>query len=116
MTESQTNVQSYLENLPLERQEALKAIRSLIRETLPEINETMRYRMPTYEYKQVFVSMASQKHYMSLYLDVSLVEKHKAALKHLDCGKSCVRFKKLEDLPLETIKQILIETVKEQDQ
>jgi uncharacterized protein YdhG (YjbR/CyaY superfamily) len=64
----------------------------------------------------VVVAMASQKHYMSLYLDVSLVEKYKAELKHLDCGKSCVRFNMLADLPLETIKQILIETVEKQAQ
>jgi hypothetical protein len=40
-----------------------------------------------------------------------LVEKHRAALKHLDVGKSCIRFKRLEDLPLDTITQILTETV-----
>jgi hypothetical protein len=48
---------------------------------------------------------------MSLYMDVDLVAKHKKALRHLDVGKSCVRFKRIEDLPLEAVRQILAETV-----
>jgi hypothetical protein len=67
--------------------------------------------MPTYELDDVVCSFASQKHYMSLYMDVDLVEKHRVELEHLDVGKSCIRFKRIEDLPLETVSQILVETV-----
>ena len=48
---------------------------------------------------------------MSLYLDRDLVDKHRPELGRLDVGKSCVRFRKLEDLPLEVIRQILLESL-----
>jgi hypothetical protein len=48
---------------------------------------------------------------MSLYMDVDLVRKYRAALKHLDVGKSCIRFRRIQDLPLDTVTQILKETV-----
>ena len=48
--------------------------------------------------------MSSQKHYMSLYMDTELVEKHRQALAHLNLGKSCIRFKKLEDLLMDVVR------------
>ena len=76
--------------------------------------ETMQYRMPTFELNEVVCALASQKHYISLYMDVDLVEEHRAELAHLDVGKSCIRFKKIEDLPMDTVRQILVETVAKQ--
>ena len=110
----ETSPQDYFDQLEPGRKQALETLRRLIFEVSPEINETLRYKMPTYEMDEVVLSMASQKHYISLYLDVDLVEKHKAELSHLNCGKSCVRFKAIEDLPLDTIKVILQETLQKQ--
>ena len=44
-------------------------------------------------------------------MDVDLVQEHADELSHLKVGKSCIRFTKLEKLPLETVEQILKETV-----
>jgi uncharacterized protein YdhG (YjbR/CyaY superfamily) len=104
-------VDAYLSALEPDRRAALEELRELVFETAPDVMETMRYRMPTYELDDVLCSFASQKHYMSLYMDVDLVAKHKKALRHLDVGKSCIRFKPIEDLPLEAVRQILAETV-----
>jgi len=70
-------VDAYIQALPPDRSAALTALRNLVRETLPEARETMRYRMPTYELDEVVCSFASQKHYMSLYLDSGLVEENR---------------------------------------
>jgi len=102
---------NYFESLPQDRKVALQTLRKLIFEVAPDVQETMRYNMPTYEKSDVFVAMASQKHYLSLYLDVNLVTKYQDELSHLNCGKSCVRFKRLEDLPLGTIKIMLAESL-----
>lgn len=107
-------VDEYLIKLPSTRQEALQTVRTWIFEAVPDVVETMKYNMPTYERDEVVCSLASQKNYMSLYLDVALVEAYKTQLSHLNCGKSCVRFKKAAQLPAETIKKILQETVKKQ--
>jgi integrase/recombinase XerD len=94
---------------------ALAALRELIFEAVPNAEETTQYRMPTYEHRgQMLCAYASQKHYMSLYMDTSIVAEHRVALAGLSVGKSCIRFKRLEDLPLDTIRVMLEETVARQ--
>jgi uncharacterized protein YdhG (YjbR/CyaY superfamily) len=112
--ERNPQVDQYIEDLAPDRKAALEQIRTLIRTTLPDIKETMQYRMPTFELDEVVCAAASQKQYISLYMDVELVEEHRDELAHLDVGKSCIRFKKIEDLPLNTIQKILEETVAKQ--
>lgn len=104
------DVDGYLAALPPDRRAALSRIRALIKETLPEVQESMRYGMPTFEMREVICSLASQKNYISLYLDTARVAAHGPALAHLKPGKSCVRFKRLDQLPLDTVRQILTET------
>lgn len=106
---------NYLSQLAPERQAMFLKIQELIREEIPEVEETMRYNMPTFELDEVVLAVASQKHYMSLYMDTELVAKYGEALGHLNCGKSCVRFKKLDELPLGTVRQIIRETVEKQN-
>ena len=115
MANTNPQVDTYMQNLEGDRRSALEQVRLLILQTVPGVKETMRYRMPTYELDEVICSFASQKHYMSLYMDVELVEQHSDALKHLDVGKSCIRFKNIEDLPLETVQHILKETAQKQE-
>ena len=114
MGRNSREVDAYLGNLDPERRRALEALREIIRENAPEADENMKYRMPTYGEDHIVCAMASQKHYMSLYLDTELVEKYRSELDHLSLGKSCVRFRKLEDLPLDVIRRILKETVQKQ--
>jgi uncharacterized protein YdhG (YjbR/CyaY superfamily) len=111
MTGKNMEVDAYLSGLGTDRRAASEQLRALVFDAVPDVVETMKYRMPTYEVDDVLCSFASQKHYMSLYMDVDLVAKHKEALRHLDVGKSCIRFKRIEDLPLDTVRQILVETV-----
>ena len=112
MTKESKKVDEYMAGLEPKRRDALAQVRSLILETVPDAQETLKYRMPTYEYRGgVLVAFASQKQYMSLYMDTELVEKHRDELAGLDVGKSCIRFRKLEKLPLDTVRTILEETL-----
>jgi uncharacterized protein YdhG (YjbR/CyaY superfamily) len=105
-------VDEYLDALHPQRRAALTEVRSLVLETVPHAVETMRYRMPTYDYRDhMLCAFASQKRYMSLYMDTDIVDKHRADLAHLDLGKSCIRFRRLDQLPLDTIELMLEETV-----
>jgi len=106
------NVDTYLAGLDESRRKALAVLRKLILETVPGVQESMRYRMPTYDLGDTGVcAMASQKQYISLYLDPPHVEAHRAEFAGLNVGKSCVRFRRLEQLPLDTVRTILKETV-----
>lgn len=120
-------VEEYLASLPEDRRKAIAAVRKVILNNLREgFSEGMQYGMIAYavphsiypagyhcDPKQplAFAGLASQKHYMAVYLcvymDKGLLEwfkkAYKASGRKLDMGKCCVRFKKLEDLPLEVI-------------
>ena len=66
-----------------------------------------------------YAALASQKNYMSLYLmniygdkdtEEWFVERYTASGKKLNMGKSCIRFKKLEDLPLDLVGEAIART------
>ena len=106
-------VKDYLAGLEPDRREALTQLRSIVLEEAPGAVETMKYRMPTYVYEGgVLCAFASQKRYMSLYMDTSIVEGHRDDLGDLDVGKSCIRFRKLDRLPLDAVRVMLRETLR----
>jgi hypothetical protein len=132
MTSKAATVEEYLAELPEDRRAALSAVRDVILAHLPEgYEEIMQYGMIGYVVPHSLypagyhcdprqpVSIAglgSQKNYMSLYLmcvygDEPTAEWFRAAYaasgKKLDMGKACVRFKKLDDLPLDVIGQAI---------
>ncbi len=118
-------VAQYLKELPPDRKVAITAVRKVILDNLPKgYEEAMSYGMIGYVVPHsiypagyhcdpslpvTFAALASQKNYMSVYLmiygenaDRFRAEYEKTG-KKMDIGKCCVRFKKLEDLPLDLI-------------
>lgn len=123
-----TTVEEYLDELPPERREVIAAVRQMILENLPEgVEETINWGMISYEIplsrypttynKQplAFVALAAQKNHYALYMSGcygpeqkrAVEEAFAAAGKKLDMGKSCIRFKRLSDLPLDALGQII---------
>jgi uncharacterized protein YdhG (YjbR/CyaY superfamily) len=98
--------------LPAERRSALAKLRCLVLEVAPDAVETMKYRMPTYVYGHVLCSFASQKHTMSLYTDPDVVARHRQELAGLSVGISCIRFRRIADLPWATVRCMLEESVR----
>lgn len=128
MQSKATSVEAYLKELPEDRRAAIAAVREVILKNLdPTYEEGMNYGMIGYYVPHSaypagyhcdpskplpFAGLASQKQHMSVYLMSAygdkgeyskLVEGFKKAGKKLDMGACCVRFKKLEDLPLDVI-------------
>jgi len=118
-------VDDCLDALPDDRRAALTAVREAIEAGMPEgYEESLSWGMPTWEIPLetypdtyngkplAYVSLASQKRHMSLYLmGIYSDEGNRAWFERaaaergveLDAGKSCVRFKRLEDLPLDLV-------------
>ncbi|MGJ8685573.1 MAG: DUF1801 domain-containing protein [Nonlabens sp.] len=133
MTSKATTPQEYLENLPEDRKDAIHNLRNVILKNMPaELEEGMLYGMLGYyvpksvyapgyhvgkEYSPLpFMNVASQKNFIALYhsgiyAHPPLMEWFKEEYpKHckykLDMGKSCIRFKKVNDIPLELIGEL----------
>ena len=119
------SVEQYLNEFPEDRKESLSKVRETIIENLPTgYDEVMNWGMITYEVPLeifpdtyngkplMYAALASQKNHMSVYLmgcymspDIrkKFENAYKQSGKKFDAGKSCIRFKKVEDLPLELI-------------
>ena len=121
----------YLDELPEDRREVVSTLRKLIRKNLPKgYTEMMAYGMlmygiPLKDYPHTYngqplgyIALAAQKNAYSLYVftymdheqDAALRDGFAAAGKKLDMGKSCIRFKKLDDLPLDVIGNVVAST------
>ena len=108
-----TTVAAYLKELPAERRVPLTKLRTLIRKIAPQARETMQYGMASYTLGDLLFALASQKNYIALYIcESDAVETHRSALGKLNCGKACIRFRKLEELPLDVIENILRDAVR----
>ncbi len=128
MSKPSAAVQQYLDALPADRREAIEAIRATILKNLdPKFEEGIQYGMIGYylphsvypdgyhcDPKQPlpFASLASQKNHIGIYLfclytDPEAVERFReewvTAQGRIDMGKSCVRVKKLDDVPLKVL-------------
>ncbi len=125
-------VDAYLAELPPERRAVVAAVRDVVRKNLPKgYEERMNWGMISYElpldrYPDTYngqplnyAALAAQKSYYALYLPVVyqsaeqeawLKEEFEKAGKKLDMGKSCLRFKRVEDLPLDAIGQVIAST------
>ena len=129
MTTTATTVKDYFASLTPEQRSVIDPVRSLILSHLPSgfvesINWGMlSYEVPleiyphTYNKKPLnYIGLAVQKQYYSLYLMPAYMDKSvyqtlmnafESAGKKLSLGKSCIRFKKVEVLPLDLIGSII---------
>lgn len=132
MQSKATTPEAYIAEMPEERHKAFNKLRAVIKKNLPKgFKETMGYGMMGYcvphslypagyhcnpKDPLPFMGLASQKNFiavyhMGIYADPALqkwfVTAHaKASPKKLDMGKSCIRYKKPEDIPFELIGEL----------
>lgn len=127
-----SNTEEYIAQLPEERKGIVERLRNVIKENLPDgFKETISYGMIGFvvpfelypagyhckpKVELPFVNIASQKHYISLYhmglyvkpelMEWFKTEYTKYCKTKLDMGKSCMRFKKMNDIPYELIAEL----------
>jgi len=124
-----STVAAYLKELPAEQRAVISAVRKTVVANLPKgYGESMSWGMIAYEIPLsrfpgthnglplLYAALAAQKNNYALYMTwaytepklmARLREHFKRAGKKLDMGKACLRFKKLEDLPLDTIGEVI---------
>ena len=133
MTSTAKTTKEYLENLPEDRKVPLTQLRDVIVKNLPQgFTEQMNYGMPSFVVPHSkypagyhcdprlplgFVSIASQKNFIALYhmgiysmpdlLKWYMDEFPKHSKAKPDMGKSCIRFKKPEQIPYELIAELM---------
>ncbi|RBN49204.1 DUF1801 domain-containing protein [Flavobacterium psychrolimnae] len=133
MQSTATSIQAYLEEIPEERKIALTKLRETILENIPKVFvEQMSYGMIGYvvphsiypsgyhcepKLPLPFINIASQKNFIALYhmgiyakpelLNWFVTEYPKHSKQKLDMGKSCIRFKKIDQIPFDLIAELV---------
>ena len=136
MKSNAATVGEYLEELAPERREAVSAVREVVLANLPDGYEEridfgmIAYVVPLERYPKtyndhplMYAAIASEKKYVSVHLmniygdpetQRWFVDSYRATGKRLDMGKSCVRFRSLDDLPLDLIGEAVARTPMEE--
>ena len=68
---------------------------------------TFRYGAGKYD----FIAVASQKHYMSLYLDPNILDRYRSRFEDFNIGKSCIRFTSFSQLDMAIVEKMLSESL-----
>jgi len=123
----------YIDSLPDDRKKAMNELRKVIKKNIPKgFSEQLNYGMPgwvvpfkTYpdgyhcdpKLPLPFLNIASQKNFVAVYhmgiyadnklLDWFMKEHPKHTDLKLDMGKSCIRFKKVDQIPFELIGKLV---------
>jgi len=121
-------VASYLAAVPADRKADLKALHVLIRKAAPGLKPWFAYNMPGYgafpytnykgeKGKWPVISLASQKQYVSIYVCAVrgrkyLAEMYARKLGKVNVGRSCIRFRKLADVNISVLKEVIREAAK----
>lgn len=139
MTSSARTAEDYLNEIPQERKPYFIKLRETILKNVPEgFSEEMNYGMLGYvvphsiypngyhcnpKLPLPFVSIASQKNFIALYhmgiytnpelLNWFVSEYPKHSSQKLDIGKSCIRFKKPDQIPFDLIAELMQKTTVE---
>jgi uncharacterized protein YdhG (YjbR/CyaY superfamily) len=103
MISKATTVDGFLNTVTDDERAVFAKLRSLLKKAHPKVEESMKYRMPTYLVGEYHLgAFNKQKNYLCLYLNPAAVDPYRKELKSagLDCGKSCLRFTKPDKLPL----------------
>jgi uncharacterized protein YdhG (YjbR/CyaY superfamily) len=128
-----SSVKGYVDGLPEDRQVVIKKLQTLIKKNIPKgFEEQMSYGMIGYVVPHAiypdgyhcdpklplpFLSIASQKNFIAMYhmgiyakpelYDWFAAEYPKHCKSKLDMGKSCIRFKKMDDIPYDLLEELM---------
>ncbi len=107
MISQAASVDEFLKTVTDEERAVFTKLRKLFKAG-PKVEESMKYRMPTYMVGENMVGAFNrQKNYLCFYANPEAVDPYRKALGQLDCGKSCIRFKKPAELPLDVAAKII---------
>ena len=127
-----SSIETYLNSLSKDRKESVQKIIKVVEDNIPfGYSKIMNYNMPSFviphsiypsgyhvtpDLPLPFIGVASQKNHIGFYhmglyakpelLDWFISEYQKFCTSKLDMGKSCVRFKEMDDIPYELVGEL----------
>lgn len=96
--------ETYRKEVTGEQREILEAVRGAIFDVAPQSDEIIEYGMLGYP---GLANLAAQKHHVALYVKPAVLAEHRHRFPGIDCGKSCLRFRRAEQIDPESLRGLL---------
>jgi len=101
-------LKEYIAEIPKSRKSRFESIRKRIKALYPKAKESMRYKMPTYEFAEGWVALANQKSYISLYTcSPANIAEFKEKHSSIKTGKGCINFRDKDEIPLTDLDSVI---------
>jgi uncharacterized protein YdhG (YjbR/CyaY superfamily) len=115
-TATPKNINDYIAGFPRDFQEILQKIRTIIRDAAPDVEETIKYRMPTFVLHGNLVHFAGFQKHIGFYPTPSAIEAFRRELAAYESAKGSVQFPLNEPVPFTLIRKMVEFRVKETQQ
>ena len=103
-----SEVKSYFKELNPARRTRLQTLHQVVMGLFPKATVDMKWKMPSYRFKDGWVALANQKHYISLYTcGAAHLSAFKAKHPHIKTGKGCINFGDKDPLPIEDLEVVV---------
>lgn len=107
MTQNQA-VTEYIQRCPRERQDVLNQIREIMLASLPEAEETMKYGMPTYYYRENLIHFTCAQKHLEIYPTPSAIVHFAKELAGYKTSKGAIQFPYDQPIPYDLIQKIAL--------
>jgi uncharacterized protein YdhG (YjbR/CyaY superfamily) len=110
------SIDDYLAGVPAESRAALEKLRATIRAAVPDADETISYRIPTFKYHGPRVGFAAFKEHCSFFvMSPAVMDAHKEDLETYDRSKGTIRFPADKPLPAALVNKLIEARIKENE-
>lgn len=104
MRRDASSPEAYRRDVEGAQRELLDAIRDVILEVAPDVEEAIRYGMLDYP---GLANLAAQKQYVALYVPPPVLAARKRDFAGIDSGKSCLRYRRPDQLDRDAVRRLL---------
>ncbi len=105
--EKPKTIDAYIALCPVAYRQKLQQLREVIKETVPEATEAIRWNMPSFLYHGILVQFMLHKNHIGFYPFPSGVESFLKESFRYKTGKGSIQFPLKEDIPFELVKKIV---------
>jgi len=103
-----STVEEYIATETPEKQEILERVRAIVKECVPDVQEKISYRMPTFLLNgRVIVHVYACKNHLGFYPEADGVEAFKDKLVDYKTSKGCIQFPYKKPIPYDLIREIV---------
>ncbi|EPG73770.1 PF08818 domain protein [Leptospira fainei serovar Hurstbridge str. BUT 6] len=103
-----SGIEDYIKRSSEIRKSRMQELLDFMRAEYPDLRESLKYKMPTFERNGKSISFANQKNYLSIYFpEESFIRAFRAKAGSIASGKTCINLKDKDKVPMVYLKTLI---------